>query len=549
MAPRGTGTRPQDFSISELLEWIHAGELVLPEFQRDYDWDDDRVVALVATIMRGWPAGSLLLQELAGSTFFLLRPFEGGPSLSPDSAQTVVLDGQQRLTALYHAVYDTGPSVYAIRANYVTADAGIDDLEEAMRSFDREDWNRSHRSGPFTPDDDWIPLYALRSPSDYFAWRDDAASRSDNPELVALAVTDAYRNGLERFEHYRLPAVIVQGGLEPAAIARIFERVNRQGLVLRTFDLMVARTFEQNWNLRDRWSSARLEFPVLDDFFADDGMPVIRAIALATLNNVREQAVLNLEPANVRLQWDDAVEATARAVTFLRESCGLSDPTWTPYGGMVITLAAIEREHRLVDHEDVAVRWFLSRSLGLRYESAANTVTVDEYRHLHKVLLGQDHLNAIPVSERVLQQATRKRQGAVWRAFLCCLSMAGATDVGLSGVAGDDLALTPTPLLEKATAPKGLEAPHQLVLNLVLAHRTDARQIGSQGLGGLVTHLSQLAPSAAEEVRRSQLLPPSLTADTPTDQFIKARTDTLSKWLAPRLGYHLEPATDITPLD
>jgi len=40
-----------------------------PEFQRDYDWEDDRVIALVATMMRGWPAGSLLLQEVDGPTF------------------------------------------------------------------------------------------------------------------------------------------------------------------------------------------------------------------------------------------------------------------------------------------------------------------------------------------------------------------------------------------------------------------------------------------------------------------------------------------------
>src|SRR3954451_15442351 len=119
MAPRGSGTRPQDFGVDELLEWVDNCELVLPEFQRDYDWEDDRVIALVATIMRGWPAGSLLLQELEGPTFFRLRPFDDGPDLQEDRANLVVLDGQQRLTALFHAIYDTGSSVYAIKAHEI----------------------------------------------------------------------------------------------------------------------------------------------------------------------------------------------------------------------------------------------------------------------------------------------------------------------------------------------------------------------------------------------------------------------------------------------
>src|ERR1700760_107886 len=110
--PHRSGTRPQDFAVDELLDWINEQDLVLPEFQRDYDWSDDRVIALAATMMRGWPAGSFLLQEMGDATFFSVRPFDGGPFIDAKRAATVVLDGQQRLTGLYHALFDVGPSVY-----------------------------------------------------------------------------------------------------------------------------------------------------------------------------------------------------------------------------------------------------------------------------------------------------------------------------------------------------------------------------------------------------------------------------------------------------
>jgi hypothetical protein len=537
MAPRRSGTRPQDYPVSDLLEWIEERDLALPEFQRDYDWEDDRVIALVATMMRGWPAGSLLLQEVDGPTFFRLRPFEGGPELESEDVSMVVLDGQQRLTALYQALYDAGSSVYAIRASGIAADSGVDQLEDAMRAFDREEWNTQYRNVPFEAEHDWIPLYALKSATDYFAWRDEAAERTHDPDRAKLVIADAYRDGLERFHKYRFPAVIVESGLEPAAIARIFERVNRQGLILKTFDLMVARTFVQDWNLRDRWSEACIVHPQLDAFFGDDGMPVIRAIALATVGNIREQAVLTLEPGSVRLQWDDAVAAMARTITFLESDCGVHDPAWVPYGAMIITLAAIERTYRLSDHGDLMLKWFLSRSLGLRYEAGANTVAVEEYHHLTAVLEEKATLDKVSLSARMVRAATRKRQGALWRSFMCCLSMAGATKVGLGESV--DPALTAVPVLEKAVSPRGLEPQHQLVMNLVLADKREARAVAYEGVARLTEHLAGLPDVSRASVEHAQLIPSTLTGNETADGFVALRSQQLDKWLRPVLGYGL----------
>jgi Protein of unknown function DUF262 len=539
MTARRSGTRPQDFSIGELLEWIHDQEMVLPEFQRDYNWTDDRVIALAATIMRGWPAGSLLLQELSENRFFELRAFADGPPLKKSSAALVVLDGQQRLTGLYHAIYDAGLTVYAIRASGINRGDSVDDLEEAMKSFDRDVWNRKYRNGEFSPDQDWIPLYALRSPSDYFAWRDDAVGRASDPEEAGLLIADAFRNGLERFQKYRFSAVIVEANLEPAAIARIFERVNRQGLALKTFDLMVARTFVTDWNLRDRWTDACASYPILDRFFEDDGMPVIQAIALAALANVREQAVLTLEPSLVRLEWEESVEAMARAVEFLVEECGVREPAWIPYGGIVVTLAALEREWRLEEHSEDVRRWFLSRSIGLSFETAANTVTVDEYRHLQQVFAGEQELRQVPISARVIREATRKRQGALWRSFLCCLSQAGALDVGI-GCEGEDEATIPVALLEKGSSPRGLEPAYRLVLNQILASRDGARKVANKGLTEFSHHLDGLGKRKREKVLKRQMLPKELTPRMTPDQFINLRLGLFEQWLKSQLGYGFE---------
>jgi hypothetical protein len=287
MARERGGTLAREFRIAELLEEVHEGRIVLPEFQRDFEWSDERVGQLLATVARRWPAGSLLLQDFPGETFYKLRKFEGGPEVNEAAVDFVVLDGQQRLTALYHAVYDTGPYVYAIHARALTPGVSIDLLEEAIESFTREEWDRDSRDRPWDLAHDWVPFYALRSPADFFGWRDDVVKRSpvELRDEVGQYLTDTYRHGLEAFHTYQLPAVIVERELEPAAIARIFERVNRGVLKLSAFDLMVAKTFETGWNLRDRWDQAVSEYPVLAGF--EDGMPVIRVIALKAASSVR----------------------------------------------------------------------------------------------------------------------------------------------------------------------------------------------------------------------------------------------------------------------
>ena len=50
-------------SIITLLNQIKNGEIVLPAIQRDFVWDEDRIVTLLDSIMRGYPIGIVLLWE------------------------------------------------------------------------------------------------------------------------------------------------------------------------------------------------------------------------------------------------------------------------------------------------------------------------------------------------------------------------------------------------------------------------------------------------------------------------------------------------------
>ena len=99
---------PTAEDLSFLLASIDNRELALPDFQRDFVWDPRDTEELIESICQKFPAGSLLrIKKLIG---ILLPPrqFAGAPPLDGHEPSYLILDGQQRLTSLYQALYGKG---------------------------------------------------------------------------------------------------------------------------------------------------------------------------------------------------------------------------------------------------------------------------------------------------------------------------------------------------------------------------------------------------------------------------------------------------------
>lgn len=90
------------YNLSELLEDCHRGVIQLPDFQRSWVWDEDRIKSLIASISRAFPVGALMTLETGGDVNFKPRPVEGAPmEAAIASPQSLLLDGQQRMTSMY----------------------------------------------------------------------------------------------------------------------------------------------------------------------------------------------------------------------------------------------------------------------------------------------------------------------------------------------------------------------------------------------------------------------------------------------------------------
>ena len=104
-------------TIGSWLTAIQDGVLCLPRFQREYVWKPAHVEKLLETlIIRGnIPIGVFLILETRSDPkhqIFKTRNIDGVPDLGAEECSELLLDGQQRLTALWKSLNDNEEDDY-----------------------------------------------------------------------------------------------------------------------------------------------------------------------------------------------------------------------------------------------------------------------------------------------------------------------------------------------------------------------------------------------------------------------------------------------------
>jgi hypothetical protein len=132
--------------LLDILKSISEGRTQLPDFQRAWIWDDEHVKGLLASVSLAYPIGAVMLLQTGNSDFrFKPRLVEGVKTVGSTQPEALILDGQQRLTSLFQAVFsgsvvetrnDRGQPIK--RWYYIDITAALDpylDREEAIRSL------------------------------------------------------------------------------------------------------------------------------------------------------------------------------------------------------------------------------------------------------------------------------------------------------------------------------------------------------------------------------------------------------------------------------
>ena len=81
--------------VSHILTYVQSGEVAIPEIQRPFVWKSSKVRDLMDSLYKGFPIGYLIAWKNPD-----VRLKDGGKS----SGKKIIIDGQQRITALQAAM-------------------------------------------------------------------------------------------------------------------------------------------------------------------------------------------------------------------------------------------------------------------------------------------------------------------------------------------------------------------------------------------------------------------------------------------------------------
>lgn len=270
MARASFQTNPID--LYRLLDECDRGIMQLPDFQRSWVWDEDRIKSLIASVSRAFPVGALMSLDTGGPVNFKPRPVEGAPEEACSTQpQSLLLDGQQRMTSLYQVTLRgkiietvTPKNKRVKRWFYIDIAKAIDpsvDREEAIVGvpedrIERTDFGRAVTRDLSTPEKEYAALmYPVSQVFDWDMWQDGFTDywAGELHKEMREKFRAFKREVLENFKMYRIPVIALDRSTSKEAVCVVFEKVNTGGKPLDAFELVTAMYAAEGHELRKDW--------------------------------------------------------------------------------------------------------------------------------------------------------------------------------------------------------------------------------------------------------------------------------------------------------
>lgn len=268
-----TSPKSYDTLLSDLLREVDRGELQLPEFQRNWTWDDERIVNIIASLTQGYPMGALMQLECGGDFKLKYRPFEGTSEVLAEP-KDLVLDGQQRLTSLYCSLYIKTPvHTKNTRGQDISRYYYLDMRKCLDADCDRADAVISIPDTRQVTEDIGrtivLDLTAREKEIKQLIFPANLLFDSDerNNWFKQFAKTYGFDSDeytlWERFEEdiidtakgYKVPVITLLKETPREAVCKVFENVNTGGVSLTVFELVTASFATYDFDLRGNWDN------------------------------------------------------------------------------------------------------------------------------------------------------------------------------------------------------------------------------------------------------------------------------------------------------
>jgi hypothetical protein len=389
--------KPDHISLNTLIGRLKEGRFVIPDFQREFEWRPWDIKELMRSIFLDYFIGSLLLWKGKKENFDalsceILYGFNNTTGQHPwncgqGDPEHIVLDGQQRLTALYYAFIapDVPLPNRATRAVYFIQVEKF--MNEQYEEAFQYDW-LSHRLSKVLDNRDvqfaehmfplsvvgtggWNLYSWVQGYEDY--WKAVAAGAQTNGEEAKAEAAARHVKNAKAFgehlkgitEQYQIAYIELDRDLAVDKVCDIFTQINSKGIRLDVFDLVNALLKPKGLQLKHMWreASPRLEFVETErmNIYVLQVMSIIcqsycspkylyyllpgQEKQIRLENGDLNKEILIPNAAEFKKRWDTAVDALEEAINLLKHPMefGVVSSQYLPYVSILPVFAALQR--------------------------------------------------------------------------------------------------------------------------------------------------------------------------------------------------------------
>lgn len=431
--------KPDHVSLNTLIGRLKEGRFVIPDFQREFEWKPWDINELVRSIFLDYYIGSLLLwngkkENFKALSCEILYGFDNTTEphawdYEKGKPEFIVLDGQQRLTAMYYAFVAPDVSL-PNRANravyYVRVDRFMD--EQYDKAFEY-DW-LSRRFSKVMDNSDVqysehiFPLSVLGAGrydlpnwlQGYEAyWRKAAANAAEGGNKDAAVAAEGHAANAEAFgeyitgiaEQYQIAYIELDKELAIDKVCDIFTKINSTGTPLSVFDLINALLKPKDLQLKLMWreASSRLDDVETEkmNVYILQVMSILRQgycspkylyfllpgqeKPIRDSDGTRRKEVLIPDIEDFEKRWNAAVDALESAIKVLRhpQEYGVVSTAFLPYVSILPVFAAL-RAHakmlpaaRQLDARRKLRHWYWASVFNNRYSGSVESTSARDF--------------------------------------------------------------------------------------------------------------------------------------------------------------------------